>query len=683
MSLQNVLIIGGGAGGTAILKLLVAAEYLHVSAVIDINTKAPAILLAKENGIQTDQDWHNHLTKDIHMIFDLTGQRDVFLELLEAKPTHTVLIPGSVANMLVRLLNEKDYLIKMTREDSYKQQLVFNSIEEGMIGIDSDGTINFFNKSAERMTEVEIHNAMGKHIYEVIPSSALPRIFETGRTELNKELVLSNGTKIVTSRFPIVDEKGERIGAFSVFKDITEVVSLAGEITNLKEIQTMLQAIIQSSDDAISVVDEEGKGLLINPAYTRITGLETEDIIGKPATADISEGESIHFKVLQTRKAIRGVNLRVGPAKREVIVNVAPIIVNNRLKGSVGVIHDMTEIRTLMKELDRARSIIRTLESKYTFDDIVGDSNELNISVEQAKLAAKTPVTVLLRGESGTGKELFAHAIHSSSDRKYNKFIRVNCAAIAEHLLESELFGYEEGAFTGAKRGGKRGFFEEANHGSIFLDEIGELSSNTQAKLLRVLQESEIVRVGSTKPISIDVRVIAATNIHMEKAMLEGTFREDLYYRLNRMPIQIPPLRNRKSDITSIAERLLVKLNQEYGRNVEGISEVAYSRLRVYDWPGNVRELENVISRSMIFMKPTESMLEDHHLPLSMIKPTESNAMTNTQQILPLADQMERMEKEILSSTLKVMKGNKSKTARELGVSLRTLYYKLEKYGLA
>lgn len=683
MSLQNVLIIGGGVGGTAILKLLLSAEFFHVQRVVDIDESAQAIQLAKQYDIATSTEWKPYLTNDLHMIFDLTGQPEVFEELIKLRPKRTVLIPGAVANMLIRLLREKDQFIQMIREESHKQQLIFNSIEEGMIGIDAKGNVNFFNKSAERMTDISIDQAIGKPIYEVIPSSELPRIFETGRTELNRELALSNGLKIVTSRFPIIDEKDQRIGAFSVFKDISEVVNLAGEITNLKEIQTMLQAIIQSSDDAISVVDEEGKGLLINPAYTRITGLETDDIIGKPATTDISEGESIHLKVLQMRKPIRGVNMRVGPLKREVIVNVAPIIVNNRLKGSVGVIHDMTEIRSLMKELDRARSIIRTLESKYTFDDIIGDSNEMRISIEQAKLAANTPVTVLLRGESGTGKELFAHAIHSSSDRKYKKFIRVNCAAIAEHLLESELFGYEEGAFTGAKRGGKRGLFEEANHGSIFLDEIGELSSNTQAKLLRVLQESEIVRVGGTKSITIDVRVIAATNIHMEKAMLEGTFREDLYYRLNRMPIQIPPLRNHKQDIPAIADRLLIKLNQEYGRNVEGISETALQRLGVYSWPGNVRELENIISRGMIFMKPTESVLDDHHLPLSMMNQLEQESSNPLQEILPLVDQMDRMEKEILSSTLKMAKGNKSKTAKQLGISLRTLYYKLEKYELA
>ena len=444
----------------------------------------------------------------------------------------------------------------------------------------------------------------------------------------------------------------------------------------------MLEAIIQSSDDAISVVDEEGKGLMINPAYTRITGLTTDEVIGKPASTDITEGESIHLKVLQSRKPIRGVNMRVGIAKSEVIVNVAPVIVNNKLKGSVGVIHDMTEMRSLTKELDRARSIIRTLESKYTFEDIIGDSPEMTISIDQAKLAAKTPITVLLRGESGTGKELFAHAIHSASDRKYNKFIRVNCAAIAEDLLESELFGYEDGAFTGAKKGGKKGLFEEANNGSIFLDEIGELSLNTQAKLLRVLQENEIVRVGGTNPVPISVRVIAATNVNLEKAMHEGTFREDLYYRLNKMPIQIPPLRNRKIDISPIAEKLLVKLNQEYGRNVEGFTNTALMLLLTYEWPGNVRELENVIGRAMIFMNPNEKVLDEKYLSQSMTKPVEAKKSISYVSNTTLNERLESYERNVLYEILQQCEGNKSLAAKKLDISIRSLYYKLEKYNL-
>jgi len=331
---------------------------------------------------------------------------------------------------------------------------------------------------------------------------------------------------------------GKVAGAISVFRDITEAVKQAEEITNLKEIKMMLQAIIHSSDDAISVVDEKGRGILINPAYTRITGLSEEEVIGKPATADISEGESMHFKVLQTKKPVRGVKMRVGPLKKEVIVNVAPVIVNGMLKGSVGVIHDVSEIETLTTELRRARrQMMQAATAKYTFEDIIHASDEMDIAVEQAKLAAQTPVTILLRGESGTGKELFAHAIHQASSRKNHKFVRVNCAAIAESLLESELFGYEEGAFSGAKKGGKKGLFEEADHGSLFLDEIGELSAHMQAKLLRVLQEKEIVKVGGTKPVPVDVRIICATHADLEKAVAEGNFREDLYYRLDRMPI--------------------------------------------------------------------------------------------------------------------------------------------------
>ena len=229
--------------------------------------------------------------------------------------------------------------------------------------------------------------------------------------------------------------------------------------------------------------------------------------------------------------------------------------------------------------------------------------------MEQARLAAKTPATIFLRGESGTGKELFAHAIHNASDRKYNKFIRVNCAALSETLLESELFGYEEGAFTGAKRGGKRGLFEEADNGSIFLDEIGELTMNTQVKLLRVLQENEITRVGGTKPISLNVRVIAATNVNLEKGMANGSFREDLYYRLNQMPIYIPALRKHKKDIGLFCAHLIEKINQEYGRNVEGLTDAALTRLMDYDWPGNVRELDNVLRRAIIFMQYNETLI--------------------------------------------------------------------------
>jgi PAS domain S-box-containing protein len=685
VEMQKVLIVGGGNGGNAILKILKESSVLEIAAIVDINPNAIGIQQAINGKIAWGTNWKTFLTEEIEIIIEVTGDESVLLELMEARNKNTVVIPGSVAFLLSRFVGEKEELINQLVNQSYRHDLIFNSTGDGMVGIDTNGKIILFNRSAGKIMGKNPKEALGKHIYEIIPQSQLPRVLESRRAENNQELALDNGLKIITTRIPIVNEKEDVIGVFSVFKDITEVVNLAEEVTNLKEIQTMLQAIIQSSDEAISVVDEFGRGLLINPAYTRLTGLTQEQVIGKPATADITEGESMHMEVLKTRRAVRGVKMSVGPKRKEVIVNVAPVIVNGMIKGSVGVIHDVSEIKMLTKELDRARQIIRTLEAKYTFDDIIGDSEEIKIAVEQAKLGAKTPATVLLRGESGTGKELFAHAIHNASDRKYNKFIRVNCAAIAESLLESELFGYEEGAFSGASRGGKKGLFEEANNGSIFLDEIGELKGSIQAKLLRVLQEKEIVRVGGTMSIPINVRVIAATNVNLERAIASREFREDLYYRLNRMPIQIPPLRRRKSDIPLLCKRLIDKINLDYGRSVKTVSNTSIERLLSHSWPGNVRELENVISRAMIFMDYHETMIETKHLS-HLEKQSSLEKHNHTLEIETrikegedLQDLLDSFERHILINTLEKNKGNKTATAKELNVSIRNLYYKMKK----
>lgn len=679
------MIVGAGKGGLSILKILQETTVLNVKVVIDRNENAPGIIFAKQQGIIVGDDWRPHLTEEIDIVIEVTGNEEVFKEIRDQRDRKTVLIPGSVAYLIAKLIEEKEDLITKLKNESVKHDLIFNATNDGMIVVDKNSHIILINRSAALMIGEEQGKALGKHVVDVIPTSRLPIVLKTGRSETNKEQLLANGQKIITTRIPIIDEEQKIIGAFAVFKNITEVVDLAEELTNLKEIQTMLEAVIQSSEEAISVVDENGKGIIINPAYTKITGLSEDEVIGQPATADISEGESMHMQVLKTRRAVRGVAMRLGPNKKEVVVNVAPVIVDGKLKGSVGVIHDISEIKSLSRELSRARQIIRTLEAKYSFEDIIGDSEEMQLAIEQAKLGAKTPATILLRGESGTGKELFAHAIHNASDRKYNKFVRVNCAAISESLLESELFGYEEGAFSGAKRGGKRGLFEEANNGSIFLDEIGELSANTQAKLLRVLQENEITRVGGTKPISINVRVIAATNVNIEKGIINGTFREDLYYRLNRMPIHIPPLRNRKNDIPLLCNHLLQKINQDYGRNVEGLTEAAIHFLIKYHWPGNVRELENILGRAVIFMNYHETEIDLHHMPDLDMK-AEGKIEIHTSSIQKgetLNGMVEQYEKTIIAEALKKLNGNKTETAKLLGLSVRNLYYKLEKYGIA
>lgn len=558
--------------------------------------------------------------------------------------------------------------------------LVIEAANDGIIAVDQNGKIVLFNKAASLMTGISRKTAMKAHVKEVLPETGLMDVIASKKRQLNQAMRFSNGISILTTRMPLYYED-QCIGAFSIFKDTTQIEKMAAKITDLQRMKEMLESIIQSSDEAISVVDEKGNGMVINPAYSRLTGLQEKDIIGKPAHTDIAEGSSMHMKVLETGKSFRRVPMRVGPSHKEVLVNVSPIIAGGMLKGSVGILQDVSELRELTKELERTRQRLRTLEAKYTFEDIVGSSEALRVSIEQAKLSADLPVTILLRGDSGTGKELFAHAIHNASARKYDKFVRVNCAAIPETLIESELFGYEKGAFSGADPRGKKGLFEEAAQGTIFLDEIGELSFSAQSKLLRVLQEKEVVRVGGVKSIAVEARVIAATNQPLEKAVKEGTFREDLYYRLQRMPIIVPSLSERKEDIYELSYYFLERINQEYGRSVKTISPPAVSYLSGYYWPGNVRELENILGRAVITMGPQEKIMEKHHLPvLEADKPAPLQVSASNLQTEGLEEQVNKKEAEAVLHALKACGGNKTQAARQLKISLRTLYNKMQKH---
>ncbi|QRG69821.1 sigma 54-interacting transcriptional regulator [Brevibacillus choshinensis] len=683
--MHKLLIVGAGRGGTALLRMLNQMERIEIVAVVDHRTDAPGLELARSFGIKTDTDYRPYLNDDLDVILEATGDLGEYKHLRHLKQDKTVLIPGTFTRIVMKLIRERDKLIAVMTQNERERETMLDSTHDAIIGVNRRGIITLFNKAAERLMGIDASKVLDTKVTERIPNTRLHIVLETGTPELNQEQILPNQTRIITNRVPVRNERGEVVGAVAIFRDITEIMALAEEVTDLKELQSMLQAIIDSSDEAISVVDRNGNGLLINPAYTRLTGLTPDEIIGKPATVDISEGESMHMQVLRTKKPVRGVPMKLGLKRKDVVVNVAPVMVDGELKGSVGVIHDVSEFKRLTEELEKARRIIRTLEAKYSFADIIGYSEPMRAAMDQAQKAALTPATVLLRGESGTGKELFAHAIHNASERKYKQFIRVNCAAISESLLESELFGYEEGAFTGARRGGKRGLFEEASGGTIFLDEIGELSMSMQVMLLRVLQEREVVRVGGTKPIPIDVRIITATHVNLESAISAGKFREDLYYRLHVVPIQIPPLRQRLEDIKPLAMHLLRKYNLEYGRNVEEIDEQALQQLLSYHWPGNVRELENVLGRAMIHMRIYERTILPEHLPPldRRLASTSSDPRKGTGASgKTLKEAVEEAERDHILRELAAASGNRTLAAKRLDISIRSLYYKLEKLGI-
>ncbi len=557
-------------------------------------------------------------------------------------------------------------------------KFVLDSVIEGIILVDKDAKVVYVNNNACKLLGLN-PDIIGRPVEEVVNNTRLHIVVRNGIPEIDQVQYTGNAI-IITSRIPLRDENGNILGAVAVFRDITSIRKLAEEITNLKEIEAQLKAIIESTNDAISVADENGIVRLVNKAYTRITGFSPEEVIGKPATVDIAEGESIHMLIARTRQPIYNARLKVGPAKKEVIVNATPLFVKGQFKGSVAVVHDVSEILQLTNELEEVKRLIRYMKAQYTFDDIIGDSKLIQIAKEQAKKVAQTPATVLLRGESGTGKELFAHAIHNSSPRRSKPFVSVNCATIPESILESELFGYEEGAFTGALRGGKKGLIEEADGGTLFLDEVGKLPLPLQPKLLRFIETKEFVPVGGRNVRKVDVRIIAATNVDLEKIVKNGEFLPDLYFRLNVFPIYLPALKDRKKDIPKLALHIVKKLNQQYGRMVEGINPTVLKYLVNMDWPGNVRELENFLGRVMINMGPEERVIEPKHLPENIeLKRTKAKEAIS---IGSLKELIEDYEKKIIAEALKKTGGNKEETAKLLDISIRTLYYKIEKYGL-
>ena len=323
--------------------------------------------------------------------------------------------------------------------------------------------------------------------------------------------------------------------------------------------------------------------------------------------------------------------------------------------------------------LDENVRLRQQLQEEFSFHNIIGNSHEMRDVYEQAARVARTNTTVLLRGESGTGKELIAEAIHYNSLRSDKPFIRVNCAAIPETLIESEFFGYEKGAFTGATAR-KKGRFELADKGTIFLDEVGELSPMTQVKLLRVLQEQTFERVGGTETMKVDVRTIAATNSDLEELMDRGEFRTDLYYRLNVYSIYLPPLRDRKTDILLLADHFMLKYGRQHGKAIKRISTPAIDMLMRYHWPGNVRELENCIERAAIVCE--DQVIHSYHLPPTLQTAESSDTVPR----LSLDEAMASYEKEIIQDALKTTRGNQARAARLLNSTERIIGYKIKKY---
>ena len=467
--------------------------------------------------------------------------------------------------------------------------------------------------------------------------------------------------------------------------------------STVAEAAERLNAIIEHSFDGIFITDKNANVLRINHAYEDITGLKSEDVLGKNM-ADLVKGKLISHSgsliVARTKKPVT-LQQRFRSGK-EALVTSSPIFdKNGTLIMIVTNVRDLTEIYNLKEivqektdAMERLRLELAHIQNPAAEQEVIAKDETTLAAMLLANRVAPMDTTVILLGETGVGKEVMARYIYQHSHRVKNSFIKVNCGAIPESLIESELFGYESGAFTGANRSGKIGLFELANKGTLFLDEIGELPKDMQVKLLRALQEQEIMRVGGTKPVKINVRVIAATNSNLEEMVKNGEFREDLYYRLTVFPISIPPLRLRKKDITPLALSFLTKLNQKYNFK-KYFSTISIQLLNEYNWPGNIRELKNIVERAIIISSADEIRPEDLHLlhqnqPVIMLE--EKNIDMKKTEIgsdiqfpIDLQDILTRTEYHYLTAAYQKC-GNVRDAAHALGITPSTFVRKRKKY---
>ena len=442
----------------------------------------------------------------------------------------------------------------------------------------------------------------------------------------------------------------------------------------------MMDTIIANAFEWIVVVDHRGNIIYLNDSYSAFLEVDSRTVIGKHVT-EVIENTRMHHVVQSGKEELADLQYIRG---NYMIANRVPIFNSKKeVIGAYGTVifRDTSEwdkMNSHVKSmLGRIRNYLQEYESqtgvKYTLEDIIGKSRLIQSFKEKVKHIASSDVSVLIRGESGTGKELFAHSIHQLSSRSSMPFIKINCAAIPEHLLESELFGYEEGAFTGAKKGGKKGKFLLADGGTLFLDEIGDMSLPMQIKLLRALQEGEVEPIGAAKPIQVNVRVIAATNRPLEKMMEEKRFRDDLYYRIHVIPFHIPSLRERTEDIPMLVEHFIRKICKRTGRRITSVTPDALTVLSRYRWPGNIRELENVIQAAVHLSTGDKLTLESlpDYLTESYAIPFGSKSLKET---------LEEAEKQAIMQTLENVHDDKLEAAKLLGISKSSLYEKIKKY---
>lgn len=569
-------------------------------------------------------------------------------------------------------------------------QGVLNSIYNGIVVINEEGNITFFNKTAERIFNLPAHEALNLYILDVLPNMGgkLLECLKTGNPFYGEKL--KGETVALVSNINPIFTDGKISGAVSVFQDISEIENISKELDLFKNMKDWLDTIIDSSYDGLWICDHDGKVIRVNKASERINDLKAQDVIGRNMKELIAEGlfdKSVTYEVLKKKTSVTMIQQLKGG--KRILVTGNPIF---NEKGEIAFVvtndRDISELDHLRSQLQEVQALARGYISKLSelemkgvdLSSIIFQSKEMERIIDTALKVAQVGSTVLLLGESGVGKGMIAKLIHKHSDRNSGPFIRVDCAGIPESLVESELFGYEKGAFTGAKTEGKPGFFELANRGTLFLDEIGEISLSSQSKLLRFLEDHEIIRVGGTEPKEIDVRVIVATNRNIEEMVAFKKFREDLYYRLNVIPIHIPPLRERRDDILPLLFYFLEKFNQAYHKK-KAFSPETIEALCKYHFPGNIRELTNIIERLVVISEHERIEVRDlpNAIASCLVKEISYPFLSED---TSLKDALEKFESLVIEKAMNKY-GSQREVAKALKVDQGTISRKIKKFSIS
>jgi PAS domain S-box-containing protein len=553
----------------------------------------------------------------------------------------------------------------------------FHSMTNGVIVVDREQRILFMNHAASNLLCNGNKDYTGQDIRNFIPNSELHKVLETEKSSIGVQMGIA-GVQYMVNRTPLYQD-GTLMGAVGVLQEISQM-------EHYRLLLNQMEQVIESSADGIYVVDKNGLTLFVNSAYEDITGFKRDELIGHHM-ADLMEGgyfdQSVSLLVLEEKKPLSIIQKIEN--KKDVIVTGNPVMNDSgTIEMIVTSVRDITQLTQMSNELKKAKSFSKMNQNRFTYtgegsqDNIIFESIQMKEIIHKIKQVAPFPTSILLLGPTGAGKEVLANLVHDYSNRKDKPFIKVNCGAIPEHLLESELFGYEKGAFTGAHSAGKIGLLELADNGTVLLDEISELPLSLQVKLLRVIQEKQIQRIGSSKVKQLDIRIISATNKDLKELVDQGTFRDDLYYRLQVVEVHVPPLVERPDDIEVLADHFFTSFCKSYNIQKEMSSETR-EMLKRYSWPGNVRELKNLVE-SMIVSVPS-LIIEVGDLPPHIHRDTK-NKGDSPDLRATLKQKVEQYEKNLVIDALKNHDSIRM-TAKTLGIDHSTLIKKLKRWGIA